>query len=58
MIYIRGDTHGEECQFSEQAMPGESSWTADDILLIAGDFGFVFQRGKIDTFPNETNLTL
>jgi len=53
MIYIRGDTHGEECQFSEQAMPGESSWTADDILLIAGDFGFVFQ-GE-DRYLSERN---
>ena len=53
MIYIRGDTHGEECQFSEQAMPGESSWTADDILIIAGDFGCVFQ-GE-DKYLSERN---
>lgn len=43
MIFVRGDTHGEESQFTEQAMPGENSWTAEDILLIAGDFGCVFQ---------------
>ncbi len=61
MIYIRGDTHGEESQFSDQAMAGESSWTADDILMIAGDFGFVFQgedrylseRNKLDSLAKK-----
>ncbi len=42
MIYVRGDTHGEESQFTEAAMPGESLWTQEDVLLIAGDFGGVF----------------
>ena len=53
MIFIRGDTHGEEGQFTEQAMPGEAAWNAEDILLIAGDFGCVFQ-GE-DRYMSERN---
>ena len=53
MVYIRGDTHGEEFQFSEDIMPGESKWTENDILIIAGDFGCVFQ-GE-DRYLSERN---
>ena len=53
MIRIRGDTHNEIGQFTEAVMPGESLWTAEDILIIAGDFGFVFQ-GE-DRFISERN---
>lgn len=53
MVYIRGDTHGEEFQFTEEYMPGESGWTAEDILIVAGDFGFVFQ-GE-DRYLSERN---
>lgn len=42
MIYITGDTHGEITRFCESGMPGESSWTKDDKLMICGDFGFVW----------------
>lgn len=41
MIYVRGDSHGFLNEFTEEKTPGISSWTADDILLITGDFGFV-----------------
>lgn len=53
MIRLRGDTHNEIGQFSETAMPGESSWTKDDILIVTGDFGFVF-RGE-DRYISERN---
>lgn len=53
MLHIRGDTHNEIGQFTEEIMPGESSWTADDMLLVAGDFGFVF-RGE-DRYISERN---
>ena len=42
MIYITGDTHGEQARFSPAAMPGEDKWGEDDILIICGDFGFLF----------------
>ena len=42
MIYITGDTHGEQARFSPATMPGEDKWGEDDILIICGDFGFLF----------------
>ena len=53
MIYIRGDTHGEETQFSNASLMGEPNWNENDILIIAGDFGFVFQ-GE-DRYLSERN---
>ena len=41
MIYIIGDRHGEEDGFSEEKLPGQSLWTADDIVIVTGDFGYV-----------------
>ena len=42
MIYFTGDTHGDRPRFMECNMPGESEWTAEDILIVCGDFGYVF----------------
>ncbi len=42
MIYITGDTHGEELRFLEGNMPGEQTWTQEDYLIVCGDFGYVF----------------
>ena len=42
MIYIHGDTHRELFRFCGAHMPGESTWTDQDYLIITGDFGFVF----------------
>lgn len=53
MIRIRGDTHNEIGQFTEEVMPGESTWTKDDILIVAGDFGYVL-HGE-DLYLSERN---
>ena len=42
MIYITGDTHGEQARFSPVAMPGEDRWGKDDTLIVCGDFGFLY----------------
>lgn len=48
MIYVTGDTHG----FAERFTPdseyfiNDESFTKDDILIITGDFGFVFYDDK------------
>ena len=42
MIYFNGDTHGDRPRFMECNMPGESEWTAEDILIVCGDFGYIF----------------
>lgn len=53
MINITGDRHGEEARFSDTALPDQSQWTESDKLIIAGDFGFVFQGEK--QFLSEKN---
>jgi hypothetical protein len=53
MIHIRGDIHGEDSQFCEAVIPGEAGWNENDILIIAGDFGCVFQ-GE-DRYLSERN---
>lgn len=42
MIYITGDTHGEQVRFIENNMEGESSWGEEDHLIVCGDFGYIF----------------
>ena len=51
MIYLCGDTHGEADRFTDAGMPGQSSWTEADILIVAGDFGYVFLGG--DSHPGD-----
>lgn len=46
MIYITGDTHGEQARFSPAAMPGEDRWGKDDALIVCGDFGFLFANDE------------
>ncbi len=46
MIYITGDTHGEQARFSPAAMPGEDKWGKDDTLIVCGDFGFLFANDE------------
>ena len=41
MIYIIGDRHGMKDGFSEKMLPGQSAWTADDTVIVTGDFGYV-----------------
>lgn len=53
MVYIRGDTHGQIGQFTEEAMPGESSWSKEDILIVTGDFGFVFMGENYTSEKND-----
>ena len=43
MIYITGDTHGDIERFNDKAL---KKLTAADILIVCGDFGFVWQGGK------------
>lgn len=46
MIYLTGDTHGDRMRFFDNNMAGEPSWGADDILIVCGDFGFVFRNNE------------
>ncbi|MBQ9428082.1 MAG: metallophosphoesterase [Clostridia bacterium] len=44
MIYITGDTHGERERFELLGEYGEPDWTADDYLIVCGDFGYIFRN--------------
>jgi len=47
LIYITGDTHGEQSRFQDLAMRyGENEWTKDDYLIICGDFGYLFENSE------------
>ena len=51
MIYIRGDTHGELSAITFL----RSRLTAEDKLIVTGDFGFVF-RGERKNMAERNNL--
>lgn len=61
MLRIVGDLHGEEWRFTDEYMPGQSGWDADDKLIVTGDFGFVFhgeknylsERNKLDALAKK-----
>jgi len=40
MIRIMGDTHGDQSRFLYNTE--EKTWTEDDIIIVTGDFGFIF----------------
>ncbi len=42
MIHITGDTHGEQARFRELYEQGEKDWDENDILIVTGDFGYIF----------------
>ena len=42
MIYITGDTHGEQARFLYS--PEERRWTKNDVIIVCGDFGFIFNN--------------
>ena len=50
-IYVTGDLHANLDRFNESTMPGEATWTDKDVLIITGDFNFVF-HGE-DHYPLE-----
>jgi hypothetical protein len=46
MIYITGDTHGERGRLSRGRLRGLRK---QDVLIICGDFGFIWNGGKRET---------
>ena len=42
MIYITGDTHGEMSRFNSKLHMKLSNLKKDDFLIVAGDFGFIW----------------
>lgn len=52
MIYLTGDTHGpiDIRRLNTTNWPEQKALTAEDYLLITGDFGCIWDGGKEDTF--------
>lgn len=48
MVYVTGDTHGDLSRFAEINMRGESKWAADDVIIVCGDFGFLFLNNSFE----------
>lgn len=47
MIFVTGDTHGDFCRFSSQSFLEQSEMTKEDIVIICGDFGGIWDyRGE------------
>ena len=46
MIYVTGDCHGEFKKFTTAAFPEQKEMTKDDIVIICGDFGGVWDENE------------
>lgn len=44
MIYITGDIHGDPKRFNTDSFPEQKEMTKDDVVIILGDFGIVWDR--------------
>ena len=58
MIYVTGDTHGEQARLEFIFSDCGISWTIGDYLIVCGDFGFTFsgreyERVFLDKFENQ-----
>jgi DNA repair exonuclease SbcCD nuclease subunit len=45
MIFITGDCHADFHKFSTEAFPEQAEMTKDDIVIILGDFGGIWNKG-------------
>lgn len=50
MIYITGDTHGYQERFDSLMHNGIEKLTSEDILIICGDFGFIFSNDAQENY--------
>ncbi len=48
MIYITGDTHGEQTRFSDFKIFDGNQPSADDYLIVCGDFGYLFNDNEAE----------
>lgn len=45
-IWVTGDCHGETRKFTTAAFPEQKETTRDDVVVICGDFGFVWAKDE------------
>lgn len=46
MIYITGDTHGEEARWTKACIPVIDKLTENDYVIVCGDFGYIFTGSR------------
>lgn len=54
MVYVTGDTHGSFERFLTRNFPQQKAMTKDDIVIILGDFGGVWQQ--VETASENSTL--
>ena len=47
MIYATGDTHGNFQRFAPEHFPEQAGMTKEDYMIICGDFGGIWDGGKM-----------
>lgn len=66
MIYITGDIHGNPYRLNTECFPEQKEMTRDDTVIIAGDFGIVWdykgenkdEKHKLDWLEDKTFTTV
>lgn len=46
MIYVTGDTHGEEARWTKANLPVLNQLKEDDYVIVCGDFGYIFTGSR------------
>ena len=52
MIFVTGDCHGDFRKFSTESFPEQKEMTKDDIVIICGDFGAIWDCDGISRFES------
>ncbi len=52
MVYVTGDCHGEFNKFSTAAFPEQKQMTKNDVVIICGDFGGIWDTDKTSSHEN------
>ena len=50
MLFLTGDCHGDFRRFSTKAFPAQKTMTKEDLVVILGDAGFLWDGSKQDTW--------
>lgn len=50
MIYIVGDTHGDQRFFQQERFLPDGDLTAGDYLIICGDFGYIYNNNTTEMY--------
>lgn len=50
MIYLTGDCHGDFTRFSKKRFPQQASLTKEDVVIVLGDAGFVWDGSREERY--------